>query len=76
MENFLNAMLVLVSAALIVLVLLQGGKTDAMSAFTGNGGLSLFASHKERGSERIISASTYILAGVFFALVFLNCFIH
>lgn len=76
MENLLKALLIIVSSALIILILLQGGKTDAMSAFTGNSGLSLFASHKERGSEKLISRSTYILAAAFFVLVFTNCILQ
>lgn len=66
----LDAILIIVSALLIVLSLLQSGKTDGMSgAFTGNGGLNLFANVKERGSEKIISNLTLVLGIVFFALV-------
>lgn len=66
----LNALLMIVSALLIVLSLLQSGKTDGMSgAFTGNGGLNLFANVKERGSEVVISNATMVLGIVFFVLV-------
>ncbi len=66
----LDAILIIVSALLIILSLLQSGKTDGMSgAFTGNGGLNLFANVKERGSEKIISNLTLVLGIVFFALV-------
>lgn len=66
----LDAILIVVSAALIILSLLQSGKTDGMSgAFTGNGGLNLFANVKERGSEKVISNLTLVLGIVFFALV-------
>ncbi len=66
----LDAFLIIVSALLIVLSLLQSGKTDGMSgAFTGNGGLNLFANVKERGSEKVISNLTLVLGIVFFALV-------
>lgn len=66
----LDAILIIVSALLIILSLLQSGKTDGMSgAFTGNGGLNLFANVKERGSEKIISNLTLALGIVFFALV-------
>ena len=52
----LDAILMIVSALMIILSLLQSGKTDGMSgAFTGNGGLNLFANVKERGSEKVIS---------------------
>ncbi len=66
----LNAILMIVSALMIVLSLLQSGKTDGMSgAFTGNGGLNLFANVKERGSEKVISNITLVLGIIFFALV-------
>ena len=66
----LDAILMIVSALMIILSLLQSGKTDGMSgAFTGNGGLNLFANVKERGSEKVISNLTLVLGIVFFALV-------
>ncbi|MBO5555234.1 MAG: preprotein translocase subunit SecG [Solobacterium sp.] len=66
----LNALLMIVSAMLIILTLLQGGKSDGISgAFTGNGGLNLFANTKERGSEKVISNITLVLGIVFFVLV-------
>lgn len=66
----LDAILMIVSALMIILSLLQSGKTDGMSgAFTGNGGLNLFASVKERGSEKVISNFTLVLGIIFFALV-------
>ena len=66
----LDAILMIVSALMIILSLLQSGKTDGMSgAFTGNGGLNLFANVKERGSEKVSSNFTLVLGIIFFALV-------
>ena len=68
----LNALLMIVSALIVILTLLQSGKSDGISgAFTGNGGLNLFANVKERGSEKIISTMTLVLGVIFFALVIL-----
>ena len=68
----LDAILMVVSALLVILSLLQSGKSDGISgAFTGNGGLNLFANVKERGSEKVISNVTLILGIVFFVLVIL-----
>lgn len=68
----LDAILMIVSALLVVLSLLQSGKSDGISgAFTGNGGLNLFANVKERGSEKIISNVTLVLGILFFVLVIL-----
>lgn len=66
----LDILLMIVSAALIVLSLLQSGKSDGISgAFTGSGGLNLFANTKERGSEKIISNITLGVGILFFVLV-------
>lgn len=66
----LNALLMIVSAMLVIITLLQTGKTDGISsAFTGTGGLNLFANVKERGSEKAISYMTMILGIIFFVLV-------
>lgn len=52
----LDILLMVVSVILILLSLLQSGKSDGISgAFTGSGGLNLFANVKERGPEKIIS---------------------
>lgn len=68
----LDALLMIVSALLIILSLLQSGKTSGMSgALTGAGGLNLFANQKERGSEKIISNMTLGLGIAFFVLVIL-----
>ena len=66
----LSALLMIVSAILIVLVLLQSGKSDGISgAFTGTGGLNRFANVKERGSEKVITNLTMAFGVIFFALV-------
>ena len=68
----LNGMLMVVSALMIIITLLQSGKSDGISgAFTGNGGLNLFANIKERGPEKVISYLTMILGILFFVLVIL-----
>ena len=66
----LNALLMIDSAMIVILSLLQSGKTDGMSgAFTGNGGLNLFANVKDRGSEKVVSNLTLVLGILFFVLV-------
>ncbi|MFV0379910.1 MAG: preprotein translocase subunit SecG [Anaerorhabdus sp.] len=68
----LEMILLIVAAILIVLSLLQSGKSDGISgAFTGSGNLNLFANTKERGSEKIISNLTLGCGVVFFLLVIL-----
>lgn len=70
MENILNVILMCLSGFIIILVLLQSGKSDGLSAaFTGSGDLNLFAVQKERGPEKVISRLTLISGILYFALV-------
>ena len=66
----LDILLMVVSVILILLSLLQSGKSDGISgAFTGSGGLNLFANVKDRGPEKIISNATLVVGILFFVLV-------
>lgn len=66
----LEILLMIASVILIILSLLQSGKSDGLgSAFGGSDGLNLFANVKERGSEKIISNVTMVTGIIFFALV-------
>lgn len=70
MEDVLNVILMVLSGIIIILALLQSGKSDGLSAaFTGSGDLNLFAVQKERGPEKVISRLTLFCGIVFFALV-------
>lgn len=66
----LDILLMIVSAVLILLSLLQSGKSDGISgAFTGGGGLNLFSNVKERGPEKVIANLTMFMGVAFFVLV-------
>lgn len=68
--GILDTLLLIVSVILIVLSLLQSGKSDGLgSAFGGSDGLNLFANVKERGSEKIISNVTMVTGIAFFVIV-------
>ena len=68
----LDIILLIVAILIILLTLLQSGKSEGMSgAFTGGSGLNLFTNVKERGPEKIIANATLILGFVFFGLVIL-----
>lgn len=51
---------------IIILSLLQGGKSDGASGAITGGGLNIFAKTKERGSEKVVSILTFVFAIVFF----------
>ncbi|MDE6195613.1 MAG: preprotein translocase subunit SecG [Erysipelotrichaceae bacterium] len=71
--SFLDILLMVVAVFLIILSLLQSGKSDGLSgAFTGGEGLNLFANVKERGAEKVISNLTLVIGILFFALVIIT----
>lgn len=61
---------IIVSLIVIVLSLLQGGKSEGASGAITGGGLNVFAKTKERGSEKIVTWLTFAFAilFLFFAL--------
>lgn len=65
----LRVILIIISVLLILISLLQGGKSDGLSAFTGSSDLGLFQNMKERGPEKVISNITMALGIIFFILV-------
>lgn len=70
MESVLNVTLMILSGVLIVLILLQSGNAaGASGAFTGNGGLNLFAHTKERGGEKVLAVTTGVLCALYIGLV-------
>lgn len=69
MKNLLDILLLVVSALVIVLSLLQSGKSEGLSsAFTGGSGSNLFAQTKERGPEKVLSQVTMIVGVAYFVL--------
>lgn len=68
-KMMLEILLLVVAVVLILLSLLQGGKSDGLSAFTGSGDLGLFANIKERGPEKVISNATMVVGIIFFIIV-------
>lgn len=67
----LNILLILVSIALIVVCLLQSGKSDGVvNALTGQSS-NLFAHQKERGADLVLTRITVGLAIAFFVLAIL-----
>ncbi|MCD8195094.1 MAG: preprotein translocase subunit SecG [Coprobacillus sp.] len=51
---------------IIVICLLQGGKTEGASGAITGGGINVFVQQKERGSDKVLSIVTMCLAVVFF----------
>ena len=60
--------LLVFSIVIIILCLLQGGKSEGASGAITGGGLNVFVKTKERGAEKVLSILTLVAAIVFFLL--------
>lgn len=68
--GILESLLMFVAGILIILSLLQSGKSDGLgSAFGAGEGLNLFTNVKERGSEKVLSNTTLLMGILFFAII-------
>jgi preprotein translocase subunit SecG len=67
----LDIIFIIVAILVIILSLLQGGKSEGASGAITGGGLNIFVKTKERGSERVVSIVTMVLAIIFFLLAVL-----
>lgn len=59
---------IIVSLVIIILSLLQGGKSEGASGAITGGGLNVFAKTKERGSEKVVTWLTFAFAVLFLFL--------
>lgn len=66
--NWYDYIFLVVAIIIIILSLLQGGKSEGASGAITGGGLNVFAKTKERGSEKVITWLTFGFAIVFFFL--------
>ena len=57
-----------VGIVIIILCLLQGGKSEGASGAITGGGLNVFVKTKERGAEKVVSILTLVMAIVFFVI--------
>ena len=60
-----------VAIVIIVLCLLQGGKSEGASGAITGGGLNVFVKTKERGAEKVVSILTLVCAILFFFIAVL-----
>lgn len=68
--------LLIISVLLIIIALLQGGKSEGASgAITGGSQMNIFARTKERGIDKILSYITMGLAIVFFLVAILASYL-
>ena len=71
MLNWYDWIMLVVAIVIIVLCLLQGGKSEGASGAITGGGLNVFVKTKERGAEKVVSVLTLICAILFFFVAIL-----
>lgn len=68
--TILKYIVMIVAIAMIIIILLQGGRADGLTAaFGGNKSLELFSTTKSRGSDIWLDRITLVLALVFMVIV-------
>ena len=71
MLNWYDWIMLVVAIIIIVVCLLQGGKSEGASGAITGGGLNVFVKTKERGAEKVVSILTLICAILFFFIAIL-----
>ncbi|MDY0395963.1 preprotein translocase subunit SecG [Virgibacillus halophilus] len=75
MIMLVNILLVIDAIIMIVLVLLQSGKSEGLSGAISGGAEQLFGKQKARGLDLVLHRGTVITGVLFFVLAFLSAFI-
>ena len=68
MLNWYDWIFMGVGIVIIILCLLQGGKSEGASGAITGGGLNVFVKTKERGAEKVVSILTLVMAIIFFVI--------
>lgn len=71
MQTLFTVLLVIVSIALVVVVLLQSGKSAGLSGAISGGAEQLFGKQKARGLDLYLHRATVVLSVLFFILTFI-----
>lgn len=66
----------IIGLVIIVLALLQGGKSEGASGAITGGGMNIFVKTKERGSEKVITWLTFAFAILFMFLAIIVSVVH
>lgn len=68
MHTLFSGLLIIVALALIVVVLLQSGKSAGLSGAISGGAEQLFGKQKARGMDLVLHRVTIVLSVAFFVL--------
>lgn len=75
MAGIVNVVLVVDAVVMIVLILLQSGKSAGLSGAISGGAEQLFGKQKARGADLILHRGTVITGVLFFVLAFLSAYV-
>ena len=75
MAGIVNIILVIDAVIMIVLVLLQSGKSEGLSGAISGGAEQLFGKQKARGVDLVLHRGTVITGTLFFVLAFLSAYV-
>lgn len=68
MHTLFTVLLIIVALALVVVVLLQSGKSAGLSGAISGGAEQLFGKQKARGMDLVLHRTTIVLSVAFFVL--------
>ncbi len=74
-EVFLKIILVVVSISLIIVVLLQKGKSAGLSGAISGGAEHLFGKTKARGLDLVLSRATMVLGAIFVVITVIVAYV-
>ncbi|API93531.1 MULTISPECIES: preprotein translocase subunit SecG [Virgibacillus] len=75
MLGIVNVLLVIDGIIMIILVLLQSGKSEGLSGAISGGAEQLFGKQKARGIDLVLHRGTIVTAVIFFVLAFLSAYV-
>ncbi|MBR3118589.1 MULTISPECIES: preprotein translocase subunit SecG [Oceanobacillus] len=75
MASVVTILLVIDAIVMIVLVLLQSGKSAGLSGAISGGAEQLFGKQKARGIDLILHRGTIVTGVLFFLLAFLSAYV-
>jgi preprotein translocase subunit SecG len=75
MVSIVNILLVIDAVVMIVLVLLQSGKSEGLSGAISGGAEQLFGKQKARGVDLFLHRGTVVTGTLFFVLAFLSAYV-
>ncbi|HLQ82838.1 MAG TPA: preprotein translocase subunit SecG [Pseudogracilibacillus sp.] len=75
MSVLINTLLIISAIVMIILIVLQPGKSEGLSGAISGGAEQLFGKKKARGLDLVLHRGTIITATIFFVLAFISAYV-